>query len=935
MKKLWLVLLSAVLLTALFAFPAMAEETPPVCETYSEAVLAVREQMKARNGSFSIIYTGEDPIDIEDVLAYEGSAPDEGDYLRWSVNSFTEKDYADGECAFSVSYKTTAEKEQAVNETVSDIITGITADTAPAELTDYKKALLIYDWICDNITYTSAYGGYSADTALVEKTARCGGYAMAYYRLAREMGLDCRILTGLLSTDEAELSHAWNAVKIGESWYCLDSTHGAWEDEETNEATDRRAFFLMPATREGIEYLPEYTDGTNYLKTPLEIEAYPFDAPITGACAGHGWTLYPTSGQLTLSATADENAQESHWANYSMLVNTVTATDADGLCENCLLQSGLPLHCGADSAAAAYAEANGIPCHTPAAQPEISPTCKSTGISAGTVCETCMAYLTGGELLPVTDDHTDDGNGVCSVCGIVIDCVDHGFCGKDVRWYLLDTGELVITGTGKMKDYCSISNPFWAAYLEMFTNLTVQNGITELGAYAFSYAVFLQNVDIADSVTNIGIHTFDHCIEISHVSLSADLYEISDYAFYYCESLEEIDFPYGLERIGSRSFSHTGLISIYIPATIKDALSSVLLSPFGTMGPFSYSSLKSIEFQEGLKCIPSHFCEGAKQLEEVILPNSIEIIDKQAFYYCSSLSFIQLPLNLVMIEQTAFVISGLETVVVQKNLKTASGLKMAKNIVFSENTEEIPKNFSNEMESLEFVYIPESITSIGEKAFYNCKNLKTVYIGANDITIESNAFALSTSSLVFHCSPNSNATSYKKMFLGLVQLEETVTCHTSLDYDFSYKILCNSELIPDYISYCPDCDKIITRTGMIDRVEHILTSDAAVAATCTADGKTEGSHCAVCGTVFTAQETVPALGHMDILAPDEAEDGVCDVCGTVLWTKPAEPEEPSQPEEPAPSREPVRIVQWSSRLYEGLAKLISNIIKLFSRMFGK
>ena len=99
MKKLCILVLSAIMLTALFGFCAYAEEaqTPPVCETYHEAVLAVREQLKARNTSFSIVYTGEDSIDIEDVLAYEGSVPDEGDYLRWSISTFTERDYADGE----------------------------------------------------------------------------------------------------------------------------------------------------------------------------------------------------------------------------------------------------------------------------------------------------------------------------------------------------------------------------------------------------------------------------------------------------------------------------------------------------------------------------------------------------------------------------------------------------------------------------------------------------------------------------------------------------------------------------------------------------------------------------------------------------------------------------------------------------------------------
>ena len=44
-------------------------------------------------------------------------------------------------------------------------------------------------------------------------------------------------------------------------------------------------------------------------------------------------------------------------------------------------------------------------------------------------------------------------------------------------------------------------------------------------------------------------------------------------------------------------------------------------------------------------------------------------------------------------------------------------------------------------------------------------------------------------------------------------------------------------------------------------VNHTVEIDAAVAATCTTTGLTEGSHCSVCDAVLTAQETVAALGH--------------------------------------------------------------------------
>ena len=58
---------------------------------------------------------------------------------------------------------------------------------------------------------------------------------------------------------------------------------------------------------------------------------------------------------------------------------------------------------------------------------------------------------------------------------------------------------------------------------------------------------------------------------------------------------------------------------------------------------------------------------------------------------------------------------------------------------------------------------------------------------------------------------------------------------------------------------CTRCKK--TRTETIAATGHKAVKDAAVAATCETTGKTEGSHCSVCGTVIKAQTTTAALGH--------------------------------------------------------------------------
>ena len=71
---------------------------------------------------------------------------------------------------------------------------------------------------------------------------------------------------------------------------------------------------------------------------------------------------------------------------------------------------------------------------------------------------------------------------------------------------------------------------------------------------------------------------------------------------------------------------------------------------------------------------------------------------------------------------------------------------------------------------------------------------------------------------------------------------------------------------------------------------HTVVTDPAVPATCTATGKTAGSHCSVCNKTFKAQTTIAAKGHSKITVTDElpsfGENGLkhteCLTCKEVL-----------------------------------------------------
>ena len=96
---------------------------------------------------------------------------------------------------------------------------------------------------------------------------------------------------------------------------------------------------------------------------------------------------------------------------------------------------------------------------------------------------------------------------------------------------------------------------------------------------------------------------------------------------------------------------------------------------------------------------------------------------------------------------------------------------------------------------------------------------------------------------------------------------------------------CTSE--GEKVQYCKDCDKELYREK-IEKKAHTLVKDVAVDATCTTPGKTEGTHCSVCGEVIVKQDEIPALGHSfgdwEIVSKATCENAgelkrVCSVCG--------------------------------------------------------
>ena len=135
----------------------------------------------------------------------------------------------------------------------------------------------------------------------------------------------------------------------------------------------------------------------------------------------------------------------------------------------------------------------------------------------------------------------------------------------------------------------------------------IPDGVTSIGAFAFSKCESLTSVNIPDSVTSIGRRAFEECASLTSVTIPDSVTSIGNSAFSWCASLTSVTIPDSVTSIEDYAFSECESLT---SVTIPDSVTSIGWCAF----------------------------EDCTSLISVTIPDSVTSIGCRAFYNCSSLT---------------------------------------------------------------------------------------------------------------------------------------------------------------------------------------------------------------------------------------------------------------------------------------------------------
>ena len=268
-----------------------------------------------------------------------------------------------------------------------------------------------------------------------------------------------------------------------------------------------------------------------------------------------------------------------------------------------------------------------------------------------------------------------------------------GKCGNDLTWSLNDS-VLTISGTGEMNSYSGIFKAPWHSERLQIKSVVLESGVTSIGNNAFIDCSVLTDISIPEGVTSIGSKAFDSCVSLTGAVIPEGVTSIGDKAFENCVNILSVSIPGSVGSIGNKIFGNCASLA---DIAISEGVTSIEENAFSTC-----YNLKSVAIPKSMTSIGANAFSGCMKLE------SVYISDVAA--WCS-LSFGGLSSNPLYYADKLYL----------------NGEQLTE-LVIPEGVTSICKDAFNNCGTLTSVTIPKSVTSIGADAFSGCEGIENVYI---------------------------------------------------------------------------------------------------------------------------------------------------------------------------------------------------------------
>ena len=223
-------------------------------------------------------------------------------------------------------------------------------------------------------------------------------------------------------------------------------------------------------------------------------------------------------------------------------------------------------------------------------------------------------------------------------------------------------------------------------------------------------------------VTTIGDNAFYDCRSLTSVTISDSVTTIGYAAFAECYSLTSVTIPDSVTSIGDYAFWSCGSLT---SVTIPDSVTTIGYAAFNFC-----ESLTSVTIPDSVTTIGGYAFAECYSLTSVTIPDSVTSIGNGAFVYCSSLQEFK----------GKFASDNGRCLIVDGALNSFAPAGLTEYTI-PDSVTTIGDDAFYGCSSLTSITIPDSVTTIGNDAFYFCSSLTSVTIPDSVTTIGTWAFA--------------------------------------------------------------------------------------------------------------------------------------------------------------------------------------------------